>query len=107
MTASGRPTESETSTLRPTTRGWLLWGAAALVFAASSSPSIAQRVPRLLLPAAGAVGAVLVTAAFVSSLRRLVQSYRQAGVLSFTPVVVTFVALVFSCSCPRCISSAR
>src|SRR5437879_6054635 len=76
-------------------RGWLLWVAGALVLAASSSPSIAQRVPRLVLPAAGAMGAVLVTAAFVSSLRRLVQSYRQAGVLSFTPVVVTFVALVF------------
>ena len=95
MTARGRPTWPETSTLRPTTRGWLLWVAAALVFVASSSPSIAQRVPRLLLPAAGAAGAVLVTAAFVSSLGRLVRSYREAGVLSFATVVATFVALVF------------
>jgi hypothetical protein len=47
------------------------------------------------LPAAGAAGAVLVTVAFVSSLGRLVRSYREAGVLSFAPVVVPFVALVF------------
>ena len=87
--------EVDAVTARPTSRGWLLWVAGALVFAGSSSPSIAQRVPRLLLPAAGAVGAELVTAALVSSLRRLVRSYRDAGVLSFTPVVVTFVALVF------------
>lgn len=62
-----------------TARGWFLWVAGALIFAASSSPSIAQRVPRLLLPAAGAVGAVLVTAGFVSSVRRLVRRYREAG----------------------------
>jgi murein DD-endopeptidase MepM/ murein hydrolase activator NlpD len=41
------------------------------------------------------VGAVLVTAAFVRSLVRLVRSYREAGVRSFMPVVVTFAALVF------------
>jgi len=77
------------------TRGWLLWVAAALIFAASSSPSIAQRVPRLLLPAAGAAGAVLVTVAFLSSLGRLVRGYREAGALSFAPVIVPLVALVF------------
>jgi murein DD-endopeptidase MepM/ murein hydrolase activator NlpD len=95
MTADGRPTEPETSTFGLATRRWLLWIAAALVFAASSSPSIAQRVPRLLFPAAGAVGAVLVTAVFVGSLGRLVRNYREGRPLFLTPVVVSLVALVF------------
>jgi murein DD-endopeptidase MepM/ murein hydrolase activator NlpD len=87
--------ELETLTRRPTTRGWLLWVAAALVYAASSSPSIAQHVPRLLLPAAGAAGAVLIITAFIGSLHRLVCSYRTAGSRSFMSVGIAFVALVF------------
>src|SRR5262249_15501774 len=68
-------------------RRWLMWVAAALVFAASSSPSIAQHLPRLLLPAVGLMGAVLVTIAFVRSLGRLRRT--------FMPFVVSSVALVF------------
>ena len=76
-------------------RGWLFWLAVALVVAATSSQSIAQRVPRLMLPAAGAAGAVLVTTAFVSSLVRFLRNYRKAGLLSFAPVVIAFIALTF------------
>ena len=90
-----REREPETSMRQSRIRGWALWAAVALVFASSSSPSIAQHVPRLLLPAAGAAGAVLVTIAFVSSLGRLVRGYRKAGMLSLRPVLITFVALVF------------
>lgn len=90
-----REREPETSMRQSRIRGWALWVAVAPVFASSSSPSIAQHVPRLLLPAAGAAGAVLVTIAFVSSLGRLVRGYRKAGMLSLRPVLITFVALVF------------
>ena len=93
MTSNGRPTES--SSPRAATRAWLLWVAAALVFVAGSSPSIAQRVPGFLLPAAGVVGAVLVTVAFVRALRRFLRGDREVGRRDFAPVVVSFVALVF------------
>ena len=82
-------------TLRPSTRSWLVGGIAAVVFAASSSPSIAQSIPPFVLPAVGAAGAVLVTAAFVSALVRLGRRYRETKALPVGPVLVTFVALVF------------
>ena len=74
---------------------WVLWGTAALVYAASTSPSIAQRLPRFLLPAIGAAGAVLVTWAFVRALVRLVRSHRDAKGLPVAPALVAFVALIF------------
>ena len=81
--------------VRSWTRGGLIWVTAVVVYAASTSPWIAHQTPRFFLPTVGAAGAVLITVAFVRSLMRLGRRYRQAKALPVTPVLVTFVALVF------------
>ena len=53
---------------------WLALLAAGVIYAAAVSPWASQRVPRFVLPAMAAIGAVLITAALVRSLVRLARA---------------------------------
>lgn len=74
---------------------WLALALAVVVFVGASSPSIAQRAPRVLFPTLAAAGAVLLVLSLVSSLVQLVRRYRGEGRVLLVPVVVIGVATTF------------
>jgi murein DD-endopeptidase MepM/ murein hydrolase activator NlpD len=76
--------------------GLILWLAlpAAALWAASSSPAIAQRSPRFLFPALAVAGAALLVASLMSSLVQLVRRYRDDGRLRLFPVVANVAVTV-------------
>src|SRR5437899_12277313 len=68
---------------------------AILVIMGAHPPWIAHLVPRFLFPALAAAGAALIVFSFVTSLVQSVRRRRVEGRLSFFPVVVNVVAMVF------------
>jgi len=74
---------------------WFTLPTVVLTFAGASSPWVAQRAPRFLFPAVAAAGAALIVFSFVSSLVQSIRRRRVEGRLSFFPVVVNVVAMVF------------
>jgi hypothetical protein len=95
MTSGGKPTEPRSWRRLPPRRVlWVALPLVVLVYVAGSSPSVAQRAPRLLFPALGAAGAVLVTVAFVNSLVRLVRRYREERRTHVGPVVLNLILFV-------------
>jgi murein DD-endopeptidase MepM/ murein hydrolase activator NlpD len=87
---------------------WLTPLAAALIYAAAISPSLSQRVPRFLLPTLAAIGAILITAALVRSLVRIVDA-GPAKCRLVLPVALNTVATLVLVVSPvsRLVSSAR
>jgi murein DD-endopeptidase MepM/ murein hydrolase activator NlpD len=63
-----------------------------LVYVAASSPSIAQRTPRFLLPALAAIGGVLLVFSFVNSLVHLERVYRRERRVRLLPAAVSGIA---------------
>jgi hypothetical protein len=71
---------------------WLPLVAAGLIYAAAVSPWASQGVPRFLLPALAAIGAVLITGALGRSLVRLARAPGSASRRELVAVVVNAVA---------------
>jgi murein DD-endopeptidase MepM/ murein hydrolase activator NlpD len=71
---------------------WPTLVAAGLIYAAAISPWASQRVPRFLLPALAAAGALLIVGALVRSLVRLGRARRSGGRRHLAPVLVNAVA---------------
>jgi hypothetical protein len=94
MRVGAGPPPSRPKSLRV---GPLLWVALPLGVLAGSSPTVAQRAPRLLFPILGAVGAVLLTMGFVNSLVRLGRRHHAKEHIRIWPALmylVLFVGLV-------------
>ena len=68
---------------------------AILVIMGAHTPWIAHLVPRFIFPAVAAAGAALIVFSFVTSLVQSIRRRRVEGRLSFLPVVVNVVAMVF------------
>ena len=71
---------------------WLALLAAGVIYAAAVSPWASQRVPRFVLPAMAAIGAVLITAALVGSLVRLARARGGSSRRDLVAVVVNAAA---------------
>lgn len=83
--------------VKRTAIGRALWLAVpvAILLAAASSPAIAQRVPRFLLPMLAALGGAFVGRSLVRSLLRLTRAPAPARRTQIVTVIVTGVAALF------------